>query len=1109
MSEIINPPNTFSGPPFQSGCSVCKPSTDYYSVPHKGGKNSQEGVGIYDTKNSFFQTSFGGKKTVKKPVAKKPIAKKPVAKKAKKMMKGGQESSGATPMDSRFFNPNAHLADFPELPGSVKTAYGNLESGNVGTGMLAPYNSSTCSTVNTSSMTKTGGKKSVKKGGNNDVRITGGMDYELVKPKTGGKKSAKKGGNNDLRITGGMDYELVKPKTGGKKKMKGGKNEVLGFEEKIYANANGNTPDTKGNLSGGKNKKVSIKKKQNGGYDIPGFNLKNYSEGSAEGSAENNNVKEVSGVETHLYANVDGTSPTPDNMGLKGGKKKNKKMKGGNPFPGFGGNDSVESAKHSDVSISMLKHKGGAVDISALLNNQLTTPPPANYQKLDLSCVVKQVGSSKKKKLHGGQESSGATPIHSRFYNPDAPLADFPAIPESVNTQYGKLESGNVGTGMLVPYNAAPPCVKGGANINNQQKLSNWKKYLNKFPEEYPIYKNNLNSAIAYFETSNLLKNSPNLVELKKARNNKKNEFNKNQPSEETPLYNNKYKYNLYKQRLLNWKKKVTNDPTNYPSYKNDLNAAITYYNYSSNFKNSSNLVELKEARNRLKNGIAQMTSPQLELATANFAESAGNSAANATAVAATSEALPLEQLSNPLAVVSELNSQPLANAVLNSSQAANEATGAVGKIINNPGNRQILEQSAVTAANAAVNAAKAEEQAITIANKSKLSNNEMQKRLFNWKEYLKNPFKPYNEYKNNLNKAIEYYNSKNQYKNSANLVELKEARNRLKSGLTQMTPVELASATANFAGSAATSAANTTVMSGIAEGLPASQLQKVENNAQLATGSVKSLNLTSQRQLNAGLKQVASSTSEVAQGTSEVASQLTNQSSSMSVENSSKAVSAAAESVQIALNNLGDRLALQQSALQAAASAIAAAKEQEKVLQILSTNVKPQEGSGEVIPRVNDGGVVAVQRGINSAIDNFSGFLAELDKQYLASVNSAKAVKFGDQNLIQGGSKKQKKSAPKKQKKVAPKKKISKKQKGGSNGSDFAATLNSRGPANWPDDHWGVPGDVWFRQFNKTGEYIPNSQLPYAATPTFAGKNNTGIVTGFDDLGTDYGHVN
>jgi hypothetical protein len=87
--------------------------------------------------------------------------------------------------------------------------------------------------------------------------------------------------------------------------------------------------------------------------------------------------------------------------------------------------------------------------------------------------------------------------------------------------------------------------------------------------------------------------------------------------------------------------------------------------------------------------------------------------------------------------------------------------------------------------------------------------------------------------------------------------------------------------------------------------------------------------------------------------------------------------------------------------------------------------------------------------------------------------------------------------------KKEMNKKKIKSSQKGGSNGSDFALTLNSRGPANAPNDYWGVNGETWFRQFNKTGDYIPNSQLKYAAAPISTGygqpMNNT--VSGYDQM--------
>jgi hypothetical protein len=115
------------------------------------------------------------------------------------------------------------------------------------------------------------------------------------------------------------------------------------------------------------------------------------------------------------------------------------------------------------------------------------------------------------------------------------------------------------------------------------------------------------------------------------------------------------------------------------------------------------------------------------------------------------------------------------------------------------------------------------------------------------------------------------------------------------------------------------------------------------------------------------------------------------------------------------------------------------------------------------------------------------------------------KLTKKSTKKTKKGGATKKKSSSKKTKKGVSTKKKSSKKTKigkklKGGDGSDFSSTLSSRGPANAPDDYWGVPGEKWFRQFNKTGEYIPNSQLPYAATPDLAGRNESGVVTGYDE---------
>ena len=63
-----------------------------------------------------------------------------------------------------------------------------------------------------------------------------------------------------------------------------------------------------------------------------------------------------------------------------------------------------------------------------------------------------------------------------------------------------------------------------------------------------------------------------------------------------------------------------------------------------------------------------------------------------------------------------------------------------------------------------------------------------------------------------------------------------------------------------------------------------------------------------------------------------------------------------------------------------------------------------------------------------------------------------------------------------------SPAKKKASRQKGGV--SDFATTLASRGPSNYPDQ---ISKDL-FRYFNKTGTFIPNSQLKFAAAPILTG---------------------
>jgi hypothetical protein len=158
----------------------------------------------------------------------------------------------------------------------------------------------------------------------------------------------------------------------------------------------------------------------------------------------------------------------------------------------------------------------------------------------------------------------------------------------------------------------------------------------------------------------------------------------------------------------------------------------------------------------------------------------------------------------------------------------------------------------------------------------------------------------------------------------------------------------------------------------------------------------------------------------------------------------------------------------------------------------------------GELIPRVHDPSP-GIRSTINSAIDSFSDFMRQLDQSYLNSLKYYQGLKVGGKKSSQEKNKTKKESAKSNSK---PNNKKSKKQKGG-DGSDFASTLASRGACNAPDDFWGVDGKTWFSQFNKSGNYIPNSQLAYAAAPLLTSDPKNSTVVGFDEMGNDYGRVN
>ena len=141
-------------------------------------------------------------------------------------------------------------------------------------------------------------------------------------------------------------------------------------------------------------------------------------------------------------------------------------------------------------------------------------------------------------------------------------------------------------------------------------------------------------------------------------------------------------------------------------------------------------------------------------------------------------------------------------------------------------------------------------------------------------------------------------------------------------------------------------------------------------------------------------------------------------------------------------------------------------------------------------IPGMSDAPMRAVDKIVNFGAKKLKTFLEGVEKNYEKSLVKINQTKNGLNRLSTGGSKK----------KQQTKRKKSKSLKGG-DGSDFAATLNSRGPANAPDNYMGVDGEKFFRQFNKTGTYIPNSKLSKAAAPKLTSSDKVNKVTGFSSF--------
>ena len=183
--------------------------------------------------------------------------------------------------------------------------------------------------------------------------------------------------------------------------------------------------------------------------------------------------------------------------------------------------------------------------------------------------------------------------------------------------------------------------------------------------------------------------------------------------------------------------------------------------------------------------------------------------------------------------------------------------------------------------------------------------------------------------------------------------------------------------------------------------------------------------------------------------------------------------------------------------------------KGKKKTTKKRSSSKRKMKGGFARVPKMSDSAVTGVQKVVGGTVDTLNSFMKNLETKFNQSVKASENVKIGEQRLIQqqGGKKKKRStSKSKKPKKTSTKRRRSMK---GGNGSDYSTTINSRGPANYPDNGW-YKGEQLFRQFSKSGEYIPNSQLPYAAAPisTMSNPNPQNIITGFDNLGQPWAPI-
>ena len=159
---------------FQSGCGMCKKSTDYYSI---GGSQLEKINNMFFKKNLGinYATSGGKKVNQKKSSTKsKKSSKSGVTKtrgkdgkmyyfkhgkRVSKSMVGGDTNWGQTGFPLRYYGSNTRVTPASGL--GVESAYGKIDPKDVGVGNLAPFNTAKLGPRATNQ--QTGGKKSKSK----------------------------------------------------------------------------------------------------------------------------------------------------------------------------------------------------------------------------------------------------------------------------------------------------------------------------------------------------------------------------------------------------------------------------------------------------------------------------------------------------------------------------------------------------------------------------------------------------------------------------------------------------------------------------------------------------------------------------------------------------------------------------------------------------------------------------------------------------------------------------------------------------------------------------------------------------------------------------------